>query len=156
MPFLLIFILLPIIEIAVFIAVGDRIGLGWTLVSALGTAIFGGAVISHQGMQVTRVASQSIARGAMPGKEIFDGICLVAAGATLITPGFVTDAIGLLLLVPFFRMGLRSFVTARLKVQNFGEDGFEMRQSQHRAPQDSDVIEGDFVDISQNDDDTKP
>lgn len=110
MPLFVIFIIIPLAEIIIFMSVSDIIGLGSALIMALLTAILGGAIVRHQGIQAIISAQNNLERGAVPSREIFDGICLVAAGATLITPGFITDAIGFLLLIP----GLRGMIFEKL------------------------------------------
>lgn len=107
MPFLIIFVLIPFVEILVFMAVGKEIGIGTTLLLAFLTAVTGGGIVRYQGIQTLFSAQKIMAAGALPSKALFDGLCLVAAGAMLITPGFVTDALGFLLLIPALRDALR-------------------------------------------------
>jgi UPF0716 protein FxsA len=102
------FIAVPLIEIAVFIQVGGLIGLWPTLAIVILTAIAGSAMLRSQGLATAQRARQQMDRGVMPTRELFDGICLVFAGALLLTPGFVTDIVGLLLFVPPFRDLLRT------------------------------------------------
>jgi len=153
MPFLIIFILIPIVEIGVFMAVGDVIGLGWTLFFALFTAILGGAIIRYQGIQTLMAAQRDMQSAKMPIQEIFDGFCLVAAGATLITPGFVTDAIGFLLLVPPVRMALRALLGKSFKMSAMSGAAFgQSHQHGAGAPrQDDGVIEVDYERVNDND-----
>lgn len=146
MPFFVIFLMIPFIEIAVFMAVGEHIGLFTTLALAFITAIIGGAIIRYQGFQTFFSLQDTMQKGGMPVKEIFDGFCLVAAGATLITPGFVTDTIGFLLLIPAVREILRVFVGKHINVSSMSSSGFSAR---YRA-QDPDIIDGEFEDLSAN------
>jgi UPF0716 protein FxsA len=149
MPFFIIFLLIPFTEIAVFMAIGEQIGLLTTLALAFLTAILGGAIIKHQGLQtLTKFRTQSGA-GHIPEQEIFNGLCLVAAGAMLITPGFVTDTLGFLLLVPKIRDALRGFLKTRMSVFGFGaESSSSSRASYRYKNQDGDIIEGEFEDVS--------
>lgn len=101
------FIAVPLIEIAVFIQVGGWIGLWPTLAIVVLTAIAGSGLLRAQGLATARRAREQMDRGTMPARELFDGICLVFAGALLLTPGFVTDIVGLLLFVPPVRDLLR-------------------------------------------------
>lgn len=110
MPFLIIFIIIPLAELFVFGLVGDEIGLFNALLLALLTAVIGGAIVRHQGLQTLFAVQQTMRDGKMPLGELFDGICLVIAGATLITPGFITDTIGFLLLIPQFRRTLQEVI----------------------------------------------
>lgn len=112
MPLLLLSVLIavPLIEIGVFIQVGGAIGLWPTLGAIVLTALAGSALIRHQGLAILGQARDSFAAGRLPVREIFDGICLLLAGALLLTPGFVTDAIGALFLVPTIRGFIRTAV----------------------------------------------
>lgn len=108
------FVVLPILEIAVFIQVGGLIGLWPTLACIFATAIIGVAILRHQGLGVLRRAYHTANAGQMPVAEVFDGFCLVIAGAFLLTPGFVTDTFGFLLLVPAVRTWLRTAFADKL------------------------------------------
>ncbi len=124
MPFFLIFIIIPLAEIIVFMGVSDVIGLGTALIMALLTAILGGLIVRYQGTKTLAAAQSSLRRGILPSKELFDGLCLIAAGATLITPGFITDALGFILLVPPLRELLRQKL---LNSGKFEISGFDAR-----------------------------
>jgi UPF0716 protein FxsA len=103
MPALLIlsaFVLIPIVEIAVFIRVGEQIGVWPTIGLTLLTALAGTILLRAQGMATLARAQAALAAGEPPVAEMLDGICLLLAGALLLTPGFVTDAVGLILFVP--------------------------------------------------------
>jgi len=143
MPFFIIFLIIPLIEIAVFMMVGDIIGLGWTLFFAFFTAILGGAIIRHQGLQALASAQGDMRENRLPVKEIFDGFCLVAAGATLITPGFVTDAIGFTLLVPTARDAVRHVLTKSFKFETTGA------QTYHSSA--TNVLEGEYERVDEED-----
>ncbi|WP_235830306.1 FxsA family protein [Algihabitans albus] len=109
------FIAVPLIEIAVFIQVGGLIGLWPTLAVVVITAVVGTWLLRLQGIATLNRARQQINRGAMPTHELFDGLCLVFAGALLLTPGFVTDAVGLALFVPAVRTALRGIAARYVK-----------------------------------------
>ena len=101
MPIL--FLVVPILEIAVFILVGQQIGLGWTLLAILVTAILGSILLRQQGLGVLEQIRNDVNAGRMPAEALAHGALIIVAGILLITPGFVTDAIGFLLFVPGFR-----------------------------------------------------
>lgn len=143
MPFLIIFILIPFLEIAAFIHIGGAIGLWPTLLIALFTAVLGGTIIKYQGFMTMQSVRQSLAEGKTPFAEIFDGFCLVAAGALLITPGFVTDTIGFLLLVPAFRGIIRKNLGKH--IQTHGQSFSHPKQN------DTGIIEGDYERVDDND-----
>lgn len=110
----ILFIGIPIIEISVFISVGEIIGLWPTLATILITAIIGSALLRAQGLATLFRAQEHLNQGRFPLEEIFDGLCLVIAGAFLLTPGFVTDGVGFLLFFPPFRYFLKKAVGAML------------------------------------------
>ena len=97
----------PILEIGVFIEAGERIGLWPTIGAVILTAVVGTALLRHQGLSTIARARESLEAGQVPVVEVFDGFCLLIGGALLLTPGFVTDAVGFLLLIPPFRLLLR-------------------------------------------------
>ena len=103
MPLFLIFLIIPVIEIFLFIEIGSQIGTMWTIISVLTTAFIGTALVKKQGMDVLKQSQQNLAHAQFPLKQIFSGICILVAGAFLLTPGFLTDSIGFLLLFPPFR-----------------------------------------------------
>jgi len=117
------FIGIPLIEIAVFIDVGDRIGLGWTLFLVVATAIAGTAMLRRQGLATLNKARAALDRGEAPVEPVLDAVCLLFAGALLLTPGFVTDTLGALLLIPALRRALQRRVIARLMRDRGGRGG---------------------------------
>ena len=147
MPFFVLFILIPISELMVFVSVSDEIGLGTALLISLLTAIIGGAIVKYQGIQTMSAANQSLQKGHVPSKEMFDGFCLIAAGATLITPGFITDALGCALLIPAFRNLLRNKMVQSGKFQATGfsaEYGEFHDGNPHARPADPTIIEAEY------------
>lgn len=141
MPIFIIFIIIPLIEVALFIEAGEAIGIGYTLFLCVLTAFIGAALVRHQGIQTLAAAQQSLNQGALPVQEIFDGFCILAAGLTLITPGFFTDGLGFLLLFPPFRVWLRRFVSQRFDFKASGYPG------PGRGHDDPDIIEGEYIEI---------
>jgi UPF0716 protein FxsA len=107
---LLAFILTPIIEIAGFITVGGWIGLWPTLLLVLITAVAGTILVRAQSMSTIAKINQQLSVGEIPGRALFDGLCLFAAALLLLTPGFFTDIIGISLLLP----PVRSMLAPRL------------------------------------------
>ena len=97
------FIAVPVIEIALFIEVGGRIGLWSTVAIVIVTAFAGTTLLRIQGLSVLQRAQESATRNELPVQEVFDGLCLLVAGVLLLTPGFFTDALGFTLFVPLFR-----------------------------------------------------
>jgi UPF0716 protein FxsA len=107
MPFIfLAFVLVPIAEIGLFIEVGGILGLWPTLSIVILTAFLGTALLRMQGLAAFSRAQNAMAEGRLPMEEVVHGFCLVVAGALLLTPGFLTDAIGFLLFMPPVRLAL--------------------------------------------------
>lgn len=107
MPFLLLaLIVVPLIEIGLFIQVGGWIGLWPTLAAIVLTAVIGAALLRRQGLKAVTDAQTAMNRGEVPIRPVFDVACLFFAGAFLLTPGFLTDAIGFALLVPPVRAAI--------------------------------------------------
>jgi UPF0716 protein FxsA len=133
------------------------------------TAATGSWQLRAQGLATLARGRQQLDRGQLPTRELFDGFCLVIAGALLLTPGFMTDAVGLALFVPGFRDMLRRFLASRLEAATETRvwvDGEDIRPNQghpgrgrpRRGPGGG-VIEGEYRDVSDtpdDDDDTPP
>lgn len=149
MPFLIIFIGIPFIELMVFASVSEHIGIFTALTLAFLTAALGGVIVRHQGLQTIMSMRGSVSEGQMPLSELFDGFCLVAAGAMLITPGFVTDAIGFSLLIP----GLRDVLRHVIKNHTSWSTSIQAPHSQKSSDYvrgDSGIIEGEFEEIDED------
>jgi len=107
------FILVPIIEIAVFIQIGEVVGLSWTLVIVVLTAILGVNLLRQQGFRAWRDIQLSMAQGNMPAVEMASAAQLLFAGGLLLTPGFVTDIVGFTLMIPSVRTYLAKKLIAK-------------------------------------------
>lgn len=103
MPIFLALIAVPLAEIATFILVGGAIGVAATLLMTLLTAVAGTILLRQQGFAVLNRIRDDLARDRMPGRPLADGAMIAAAGIMLLTPGFITDSIGLLLFIPAIR-----------------------------------------------------
>ena len=112
---LLLFILVPTAELYLFIKIGSQLGLGPTLAIIIITAVFGASLTKAQGRRAVEKFQAATAAGRMPAKEAIDGIMILLAGAVLITPGFLTDTVGFLLLFPPFRAIVAGYAGKRLK-----------------------------------------
>ena len=109
----LIFILVPLAELYVIIQVGNAIGLIPTLVLLLADALLGSMLLRHQGRAAWMQFNRALAENRLPHKEVFDGILVIMGGALLLTPGFITDIFGLILLIPPTRAIVRG-ITSRI------------------------------------------
>jgi len=112
----LLFIVVPVIEIAVLIQVGELIGTWPTVSIVIISAWLGAKYVRQQGLATMQSVQTKMAQGEMPSNEIVTGFMLLVAGILLVTPGFVTDAIGLSLLVPQLRIFLASIVQRHMKL----------------------------------------
>lgn len=149
----LLFIIIPLVELYVIIAVGEEIGAFWTVMLVLLTAVIGVNLLRMQGMSTLARAQKNMAQGAIPAMEMMEGIALAVAGVLLITPGFITDTIGFLCLFPPTRQAIIRYIMARASVYtNVG--GFQPGQhhdssSKHRSAADrakkGRIIEGEYT-----------
>ena len=110
----LIFLLVPIAEIYLLIQIGEVIGGGWTVLGVVSTALLGAWLVKLQGVLTLQRAVRNMREGQAPALEIVEGLFLLVAGALLITPGFVTDAIGFLCLTPSLRRNFAGKVLQRI------------------------------------------
>ena len=105
---LILFIAVPIAEIAIFIQAGESFGLWPTLGLVILTAILGTTLLRYQGLRALHRVQESLNNGEMPIGEVFTGLCLLVAGALLLTPGFLTDGVGFALFIPGIRQAIGS------------------------------------------------
>ena len=142
MPFLL-FLGLLAGEIWLFIEVGGLIGVWPTLGSILGTALLGGLILRHQGLATLSRARAQLERHEMPVAELLDGMALFATALLLLTPGYITDALGFVLLVPPLRHLVLRRAVRLLEVRIAAAQG-----AGFGAGRDDTVIDGDFTDVT--------
>lgn len=115
MPLLvLLFIVLPLAELYVIIQVGGAIGVGPTLALLLAASIAGAALARSQGRTAWERFNRALAEGRMPAREVFDGAMIIVGGALLLTPGFITDVVGIALLLPPGRAAVRGLLRRTL------------------------------------------
>jgi UPF0716 protein FxsA len=137
-----VFVLVPLLELYVLIQVGQVIGAGWTILLLVADAILGSWLIKHEGARAWRALREALDSGRMPTHEIADGALILLGGALMLAPGFVSDAFGILLILPptrpLFR-GLLAGVVARRLVVNVTRPG-------HQGPGQGPVVRGEVVD----------
>jgi UPF0716 protein FxsA len=121
------FIVVPIVELYVIIQVGQLIGLWPTLALLLADALLGSLLLRHQGRSAWRRFNLAIAERRFPGREVADGLMIAVGGTLLLTPGFVTDVFGVLLLLPptraIARRLLRAYAGRRFVIMGVGAAG---------------------------------
>jgi UPF0716 protein FxsA len=138
--FLLLFISIPLIEIYLLIEVGGAIGALPTVIAVVSTAVLGITLIRIQGFSTLQKAQHSMAQGVPPAMEMFEGVMLLIAALCLLMPGFFTDTLGFLLLVPPLRKLLASFI--------IGSAILKSRNVTARNSTNNDYYEGTYEDIT--------
>jgi UPF0716 protein FxsA len=156
---LLLFIFVPIIEIGLFIQVGGFLGLWPTIALVLITAFVGASLVRSQGIQTLMSVQGRLQQGEMPAQQILEGVMLAVAGVLLLTPGFMTDALGMLVLLPAPRAMIAKKMMEKMVVSNmsggfhaggqagfgqspFGQDPFNRDPSDQSK--DGNTFEGEF------------
>jgi UPF0716 protein FxsA len=159
---LLIFFLTPILEMYLLIEVGGYIGAWPTIGLVMLTAVIGVSLLRIQGFATLTRGMSRLQSGELPATEVVEGLLLAVAGALLLTPGFVTDGVGFVLLTPVFRREIAARVLARVQVSavgSFEASGFrqeaDFRETGRGRPDVArgrpDVIEGDFESLDPDD-----
>jgi UPF0716 protein FxsA len=149
MPFLVLlvlFIVVPIIEIYVIIQVGQAIGALPTIALLIADSIAGSLLMKSQGRAAWRRFQAALAEGRMPGREVVDGVLVIFGGAFLLTPGFCTDVIGALLLLPPTRALFRRLLVRRFTFAVLSDMPSPRRPGASRPPDGADV-EGTATEI---------
>jgi UPF0716 protein FxsA len=139
MPLLiLLFIVIPIAELYVILKVGDLIGILPTIALLVADSLLGSWLLKSQGGTVWRRFQETMQAGRIPHREVFDGVLVIFGGAFLITPGFLTDIVGVLLLLPPTRALVRRWLVRR-GGRMFGISVATGRRSTPASRQDWDV-----------------
>lgn len=117
-------VVVPLAEIYVLIQVGQVIGPWWTILLLVVDSVIGGWLIRREGARAWRALNAAIGNGRMPARELADGALILVGGTLMLSPGFVTDALGILLILPvtrpLFRGALTGFVARRVVVGAVG------------------------------------
>ena len=138
---LLAFILVPVIEIGLFIKVGGFLGFWPTIGLVLITAFVGASLVRSQGLQTLMSVQTRLQQGELPAQQIFEGVLLAVAGVLLLTPGFLTDALGMTMLLPAPRAMMAKYLMAKVVLKPMGNGGFHAGYSNH-GPFDSHSDQG--------------
>jgi UPF0716 protein FxsA len=146
------FVVVPLLEIYVLIQVGQVIGAWWTILLLIADSILGGWLIRREGRRAWQALAAALNSGQMPAKELADGALILVGGTLMLTPGFVTDALGILLILPLTRPVARRLLT-RLVARRLvaGRVGVRMdgRPDGRRGPRpgpDGTVVRGEVLD----------
>lgn len=153
----LLFAVMPMAEIMLILQVSDNIGGLSTFALVIITAILGANLVRQQGINTMQTVQQKLAAGSMPGQEMAEGILLLIAGVLLVTPGFITDGIGFLFVLPFSRPVIAKYLLANISLSSFASANQQSPFTQHtqssqqthdsthgRADDNGDVIEGEY------------
>ncbi len=136
--FIALFILIPIIEISLFIEIGSIIGSFYTIILIFVTAIVGVFFVRQQGISTFQKLTSQLQNLETPVQTMFEGLVILISGILLITPGFFTDALGFLGLIPFSRIIFIKLVASYI-LSRYGK----------RGNQNENTIEGEFIDIDE-------
>jgi UPF0716 protein FxsA len=147
--FIIVLLALPVAEIAAFIQVAHWIGLLGAIAGVVLSGVLGLSLLRNQSLSTARRVQDGLNRGEMPVVEVFDGACLAIAGVLLILPGYLSDCLALLLLLPPVRLLLRLWLAQRL-LRPMMESG-EERAPAHSGPA---VIEGEWVVVEHDEGET--
>ena len=145
---LLVFIVVPIAEIYVILKVGDAIGVGWTVVLLAADSVLGTLLLRSQGRAVWRRFNDTIRASRVPHSEVIDGVLVIFGGAFLITPGFLTDIVGVFLLLPPTRALLRRVVRRGIERRTVaGTVAGATRRSRRRRGGGDDWVDGSATEV---------
>lgn len=120
----LLFLAVPLAELYVLIRVGRVVGAGWTIFLVILTAMVGAALAKAEGLRTLAAIQASVEGGRPPTNELIEGAMILVAGLTLLTPGFITDALGLLILFPVTRRPIRRWLVDQLRRRARDHEGF--------------------------------
>ncbi|MDG1457140.1 MAG: FxsA family protein [Pseudoprimorskyibacter sp.] len=138
----LVFLAIPLIEIALFLQAGAIIGTWWTLAIVVATALLGSFLVRSQGTAAISNLRQSFGDFNNPVNALAHGALIIFSGALLLTPGFFTDTVGFLLLCPPIRESVIKYFSSRVAVARFGTDS---PTDHHNVT--NDVIDGEFTHV---------
>lgn len=143
-------VVVPLAEIYVLIQVGQVIGPWWTILLLIVDSIIGGWLIRREGARAWKALNAAIGSGRMPAKELADGALILIGGTLMLSPGFVTDAFGILLILPvtrpLFRGLLTGFVTRRVVMTATGGTVRGPGRPGGPAGPEGPVVRGDVID----------
>lgn len=152
--FFVLFLLIPIIEIFFLIKVGEVIGAIPTIILVVLTAVIGAGLLRQQGLSTLARFQQNLSTGKLPAQEMVEGILLAVGGALLMTPGFVTDTMGFLCLVPFSRQWIAKAImkrsTAKFSAGMSGGFGMGSGAGAYRQKSDDDIMEAEFTEVNED------
>ncbi len=153
--FTVLFLVIPIVEIYILLEVGDLIGAFPTIILVVLTAVIGAGLLRQQGLSTLARLQQNMGQGKLPAQEMIEGVLLAVGGALLMTPGFVTDTMGFLCLLPFSRKFIAQAIMKRSADKfkagvNAQMGGFTYQSHNDKRPDEPNVVEGEFTEVEEN------
>lgn len=136
-----VFLIVPMIEIGLFILIGDAIGILPTMAGVVITALIGSMIVRQQGLSLISDIRGTLRAGGLPAKQLAEGMMVGIAGALLLTPGYFTDTIGFLLLVPALRTFIYTSLKSRITVVGATSYSRKSSEDDPRRPTRPDVID---------------
>lgn len=147
---LLLFLVMPLVELAVIIQVGQVIGAGWTIALLVIDSLFGAWLVRREGRRAWQSFRRALEDARWPGREVAEGALVLIGGALLVTPGFVTDGIGLLLVLPPTRRVAAGFLEGRvvpMPIRTVGTRVFPGRSTRV----DADIMDVEVISVERED-----
>jgi UPF0716 protein FxsA len=114
-----VFIVVPLVELWLLLTIGKYLGVAITILIIIATGIIGFTLVKITGFSLIMRMREKLAVGEIPSEEMVEGVLVIVAGALLLTPGFITDIVGFLLLIPPTRIMIRKYIVKRLKMRIF-------------------------------------
>lgn len=144
----LLFVVVPLVEVFGLIQVGQVIGGWWTVLLLLATGVLGGYLVRREGAKAWRALTAALAAHRMPARELADGALVLVGGTLLLTPGFLTDAVGAFCLLPFTRPLARRVLTRVVSRRLAGAVAapYPGARTRQRPGTDEWVVRGEVVD----------
>jgi len=149
--FFLFFIGIPLIEVMLFITIGKYIGLWNTILIIVTTGIIGAILVKSQGLSILKKGLEEIQSNKIPIQSMIQGIAIIIAGAFLLTPGFLTDTLGAILLIPPFRSKISLFIIEYLKKRSTFRTTFTQYPKNTNEIKNEKTYEGKYEEIKNED-----
>ncbi|HEX6246515.1 MAG TPA: FxsA family protein [Nocardioidaceae bacterium] len=142
------FVVVPLVEIYLVIQAGQAIGVGWTILLLVADSLLGAVLLKREGAAAWRALSEALASYRMPARELADGMLVLVGGTLLLTPGFLTDALGFFFILPFTRPVARRALTGVVTRKFLGGPGGPATSGGRgrQSPGPDDVVRGEVVD----------
>lgn len=142
------FVAVPLAEVYVIIQVGQVVGPWWTILLLIAAGVLGSWLMKREGGRAWRALQEALAHGRMPARELADGILILVAGTLMLSPGFISDAVGVLLILPITRPLARRLLTRVVTRKLVGTAGpaYAARSTGTARRPGDDVVPGEVVD----------